>query len=183
MCVDDWLARAAADPAPAAQAQPPTAPWPRAVNLSNAAVLVYQPQVDKWVDSQIDFRCAVAIKPTGATEETFGVVSASARTHVYRISRTVVFDNLQITKSEFPTLADRGAAYGAELQKQFASGIRSVGLDRLKSSLAAAGASPPTVAVQHDPPQLIVSYAPTILVPIDGAPVLKPSRTAAAFSA
>ena len=172
---------AAADPAPAAQAQPPTAPWPRAVNLSNAAVLVYQPQVDKWVDSQIDFRCAVAIKPTGAKEETFGVVFASARTHVDRISRTVVFDNLQITKSEFPTLSDRGAAYGAELQKQFASGIRSVALDRLKSSLAAAGASPPTVAVQNDPPQVIVSYSPTILVPVDGAPVLKPIPDSGGF--
>ena len=164
----------AADPAPlSAKAQPPVAPWPRAINLSSAAVLVYQPQVERWADSQIDFRAAMAIKPTDAKEETFGVVFANARTHVDKTTRTVVFDDLTITKSDFPALADHGAAYGQELQKQFAAGIRSISLDRLKSSLAAAGGKPATVAVQNTPPQVIVAYSPTILVPIDGAPVLK----------
>lgn len=172
----------AADPMPApVKAQPPAAPWPRAVNLPSAAVLVYQPQVDKWVDSQVDFHSAMAIKPTGARDETFGVVFASARTHVDKITRTVVFDDLKITKSDFPTLPDRGASYAADLQKQFAAGIRSISLDRLKSSLAAAGTRPPTVVVQNDPPQVIVGYAPTILVPIDGAPVLRPIPDSGGF--
>jgi hypothetical protein len=173
---------AAADPAVTpANAQLPANPWPRAVNLSGAAILIYQPQVDKWVDGQIDFRCAVAIKPAGATAETFGVIFATALAHVDRISRTVVFDNLKITKIDFPALADHGAAYGAELQQQFAAGIRGIQLDRLKSSLVAAGGKPPTVAVQNDPPQVIVSYAPAILVPIDGAPVLKPVPNSGGF--
>ena len=164
----------AADPAPLpAMAQPPVAPWPRAINLSSAAVLVYQPQVERWVDSQIEFRAAMAIKPTGAKDETFGVVFVTARTHVDKTTRTVVFDDLKVTKSDFPALPDRGAAYSQELQKQFAAGIRSISLDRLKSSLAAAGSKPATVAVQNAPPQVIVTYSPTILVPIDGAPVLK----------
>jgi len=164
----------AADPASfPTQAQPPVAPWPRAINLSSAAVLVYQPQVERWVDSQIDFRAAMAIKPTGAKEETFGVVFATARTHVDRTTRTVVFDDLKITRSDFPALSDHGVAYSQDLQKQFAAGIRSISLDRLKSSLAAAGSKPATVAVQNTPPQVIVTYSPTILVPIDGAPVLK----------
>ena len=164
----------AADPAPVpANAQPPAAPWPRAINLASAAVLVYQPQVERWVDSQIDFRAAIAIKPTGAKEETFGVVFATARTHVDKTTRTVVFDELKITRSDFPALPDHGAAYSQELQAQFAAGIRSISLDRLKSSLAAAGSKPATVAVQNTPPQVIVTYSPTILVPIDGAPVLK----------
>jgi len=124
----------AADPAPlSAKAQPPVAPWPRAINLSSAAVLVYQPQVERWADSQIDFRAAMAIKPTDAKEETFGVVFANARTHVDKTTRTVVFDDLTITKSDFPALADHGAAYGQELQKQFAAGIRSISLDRRRN--------------------------------------------------
>ncbi|MEO8751899.1 MAG: hypothetical protein ABI624_04390 [Casimicrobiaceae bacterium] len=176
------LPAVAADPPPVpAKAQPPAAPWPRAVNLSGAAVLVYQPQVVKWVDSQIDFRCAVAIKPAGARDETFGVVFATARTHVDKTTRTVVFDNLQITRSDFPTLADHGASYGAQLQQQFAAGIRSISLDRLKTSLAAAGSKPPTVEVQNVPPKVIVSYAPAILVPVDGAPVLRPVAGSAGF--
>ncbi len=176
------LPATAADPPPMpAKAQPPAAPWPRAVNLSGAAVLVYQPQVVQWVDSQIDFRCAVAIKPAGARDETFGVVFATARTHVDKTTRTVVFDNLQITKSDFPTLADHGASYGTQLQQQFATGIRSISLDRLKTSLAAAGSKPPTVDVQNVPPKVIVSYAPAILIPIDGAPVLRTVAGSAGF--
>ena len=51
--------------APASAAALPADPWPRDISLSDAALLVYQPQVDKWEGNRIDFRAAVAIKPTG----------------------------------------------------------------------------------------------------------------------
>ncbi len=153
-------------------AQLPADPWPRDVSLSNAAVLVYQPQVNKWVDNQIEFRSALAIKPAGAKEETFGVVVATARTQVDKNLRTVVFENLKITKSDFPTLPNRGAAYADELQKQFAAGVRSISLDRLEASLALAGVKPPAVEVNNTPPRVLVSNSPAMLVPIDGAPVM-----------
>ena len=37
----------------------PADPWPRDLSLSNAAVLVYQPQVNKWDGNQIEFRAAL----------------------------------------------------------------------------------------------------------------------------
>ncbi len=64
----------AAMPAPLA-AQPakapaapnlPADPWPRDVSIANAAVLIYQPQVNSWTGNRIDFRAALAIKPAGA---------------------------------------------------------------------------------------------------------------------
>jgi len=167
---------ASAQPAPSAApaAKLPADPWPRDVSISNAAVLVYQPQVSKWTDNQIEFRSAVAIKPAGAKDETFGVVFATARTQVDKVMRTVVFENLKITKSDFPTLPNRGAAYSAELQTRFAASVKTMSLDRLQSSLALVGVKPPTVEVNNTPPQVLVSYSPAILVPIDGAPVLKP---------
>ncbi len=137
-------------------------------------MLVYQPQVNKWDGNQIDFRAALAIKVTGAKDETFGVIFATARTQVDKVARTVVFENMKISKIDFPTLPNRGAAYVPELQKEFARKIRTISLDRLQSSLALAGVKPPTVEVQNNPPQVIVSYSPAILVPIDGAPVMKP---------
>ena len=168
------VASAQAAPSAAAAAKMPADPWPRDVSLSNAAVLVYQPQVSKWTDNQIEFRSAVAIKPAGAKDETFGVVFATARTQVDKVMRTVVFENLKITKSDFPTLPNRGAAYSAELQTRFAASVKTMSLDRLQSSLALVGVKPPTVEVNNTPPQVLVSYSPAILVPIDGAPVLKP---------
>ena len=144
------------------------------MDLVDAQVLVYQPQISKWTDNQLEFRAALAIKPDNAKEETFGVIFATTRTQVDKVLRTVTFENLQISKIDFPTLPDHGAAYAAELQTQFAQSIRTMSLDRLESSLALAGIKPPTVAVQNNPPWVIVSYSPAILVPIDGAPVLKP---------
>ena len=153
---------------------PPADPWPRDLSIGNAAVLVYQPQINSWNGNRIDFRAALAIKPSGAQEETFGVVFASARTQVDKVTRTVVFENLTITKSDFPTLPGRGAAYVAELQASLASGLKTISLDRLQASLAASGIKPSPVPVVNQAPQVFVSYSPAILVPIDGPPVLKP---------
>ncbi len=58
---------------------------------------------------------------------------------------------------------------------------RTITLDRLQASLAASGFAAPTVAVQNDPPRVIVSTTPAILVPIAGAPVWKPVPGAASF--
>ena len=174
LVVNTLLLSSAALAQGAGTAKPPPDPWPRVVDLSNAQVLVYQPQINQWIDNQIDFRAALAIKPTGAKEETFGTIVASARTQVDKVLRTVTFQNLRISKIDFPTLPNRGAAYSTELQAEFGKAVRTISLDRLEASLALAGIKPPTVAVQNNPPQVIVSYSPAILVPIDGAPVLKP---------
>ncbi len=168
---------AATPPAPSGAPAPTpaaAAPWPREVKLSSAGILIYQPQVNSWTDNRIDFRCAMAILPKGATREGFGVVFATARTRVDKTTRRVVLDDLKITKSDFPTLPDHGAAYLAELQKRFAQGVRSVSLDQLKQSPALAATSAPAAAVQSNVPKVIVSNSPAILVPIDGPPVLRP---------
>ena len=159
------LAQSAAPVSPSAAAIPAD-PWPRVVDLSNAQVLVYQPQVNKWDGNQIDFRCALAIKPTGAKDETFGVIFATARTQVDKVARTVVFENLKITKSRLSDAAgSRGALYAAGTAEGIRASVRTIALDRLEASLALAGIKPPTVEVQNNPPQVIVSYSPAILVP------------------
>ena len=81
---------------------------------------------------------------------------------------------MRISKIDFPTLPDRGASLGPELTKAFAAQVRSISLDKLQASLAASGVKPTGVEVANNPPQVIVSNVPAILVPIDGAPVLKP---------
>ncbi len=164
-------APAAADPS--ANTPLPADPWPRQVNLASGTVLMYQPQVSQWQGNQITFRSALGFMPKGGQQETFGVMFATARTQVDRINRVVVFENLQITSSNFPTLPDKGASLAADLQTSVASSVRTISLDRLKASLALNGIQPPTVAVQNNPPQVLVSYSPAILVPIDGTPVLQ----------
>jgi hypothetical protein len=163
-----------AQPAPAAASSLPADPWPRDVSIQNAAVLMYQPQVNSWVGNQIDLRAALALKPAGAQQESFGVVFATARTQVDKVARTVVLENLQISRVDFPTLPERGAGYAAALQSAVSKQVRTISLDRLEASLAASGVKHAPVEVMNDPPHVVVSYTPAILVPVNGAPVWKP---------
>ena len=160
--------------APAAPTQPSPDPWPRPIALSNANVLVYQPQVASWDGNVIKFRSAIALRATGAKTETFGVVWATARTQVDRVDRMVIFEDLKITKSSFPTLPFKGAQYVQELQQRFAEEVRTIALDRVQASLALSGVKPASFKVSNDPPRVIISYTPSILVSIDGEPVVKP---------
>ena len=151
----------------------PVDPWPRKLDLGNGSALVYQPQVNRWDGNLLDFRAAVALQPVGATQETFGVVFGTARTHVDKVARMVVLDNLVVNRSDFPLLPERGKAYAGELASALAAGVRTISLDRMEAALAAAGVKPPPIVVDNTPPRIIVSQSQAILVPIDGAPVLK----------
>jgi len=153
----------------------PADPWPREVDLGTAKALVYQPQVNSWQGNVLSIRAAVSVRQSATSPETFGVVWATARTQVDRGSRIVALEDLTITKTDFPTLPDHGAAYARTFQQRFGAGQRTIALDRLEASLAVSGAVKPTeVAVNNAPPWVIVSESPALLVPIDGDPVIRP---------
>ncbi len=166
---------ASAASASGAAAQPPAPdPWPRQLQLPDAAVLVYQPQVESWQGNQLQFRCAVAATPNGAQNKIFGVIWGTAQTQVDRVNRRVTLDNLTLTRSNFPTVSDGGAAYLSELQQQLPGVARTISLDRLEASLAASGTfSAPGVAVVNTAPEIIITYSPAILVPIEGKAVMR----------
>lgn len=168
--------------AQAPPAPPPADPWPRQIQLSGATALIYQPQIETWDGNQIQVRAAVSIKPAGAQAQSFGAVFATARTEVDRAARTVVFSDVSVTKGSFPTLADQGAAYVAELKTKFAAAVRTISLDRVETSLKAAGVKLPSFPVKNDPPRIIVSNSPAILVPIDGPPIVKPVPNESRFN-
>lgn len=150
----------------------PTENWPRKVDLKGATARVFQPQVENWDGNALQFRAAVGVKPAGASEETFGVIWGTARTAVDRPGRSVSLENLQITRSNFPTLSDGGASYREQLQAYYSGSQIVISLARLQASLvASANVKPRAVAVRNDPPKIIVSDTPAVLVPIAGQPV------------
>ena len=161
--------------APARPAMRAADPWPREVKVRTATLLIYQPQVESWTGNVLTFRSAVAVRPVNGKDEIFGVIWATARTQVDRVSRIVALEDFKVTRSNFPTLPDQGASYVAALQAKMAPSERTIALDRLEASLAASGAMKPvTFPVSNDPPRIIVSQTPAILVNIDGPPVLRP---------
>jgi hypothetical protein len=167
-------AQAAASAQPQGASAPPD-PWPRQVQAGGQTMLVYQPQPVSWQANLLKLRAAVAVKPAAGGTETFGTVQAEARTQVDRVQRMVVLDEIKLTQTDFPAQPGLAATLGDSLSAGLAGAIRIVPLDRLETALAIAQAGSPAGIAVHSPvPQVIVSTSPAVLVPIQGAPVLKP---------
>ena len=134
---------------PPQRAALPADPWSRQVKVPTATLLVYQPQVESWSGNMLTFRSAVAVRPAGAKDEVFGVIWATARTQVDRVSRIVALEDFKVTRSNFPTLPDQGSTYVAALEAKMMPSERTIALDRLEASLAASGAVKLSVQVQN----------------------------------
>ncbi len=162
------------DPSPALGAPVAPAGWPRHVELAQGALLVYSPQVVTWEADRLTLRSAVALRATGARDETFGTLEATASAHVDKGLRRVALQNLTVTRIDGAALPDRGASLLAELNTMARATLRLVSLDRVQASLAARQRAASPVAVDDTPPRIVVATSPAIVVPIDGAPVWRP---------
>lgn len=168
-------------PAAGNATQPPAAPptasdgWPRQAEISGATALVYLPQVNSWQGNRLSFRAAVSVKETDAKEQSFGVIWGSARTGVDRVTRRVSLEDLSLSRASFPTLPDHGLDVLRQLRTQLPTVMASMSLPLLEGELAASGTVKPQAAkVNNQPPRVIVSNSPAILIPIDGVPAIRP---------
>ena len=148
-------------------------PWPRQMQITGGTLTVYQPQVDSWDGGFLNFRAAVAVKPSGGTQEVFGVIRASAHTLVDRTTRMVSLFNFSLLQIDFPSLPDHGQRYYADLGRLLPAATTRISLDRLQGFLAVQKLTAKTVAVRNDPPEIIISYRTAVLVPVSGYPVLR----------
>jgi hypothetical protein len=166
----------AAQGSPSAPSADSPGPWPRQVPLSNGIATIYQPQVVQWQDDDLEYRAAVSVRFDGSTGEDFGVVWAQSRTEVDQVSRMVQLDDILLMRVNFPSVADGGAQVLSDLRQFFAANPPdAVPLDLVQASLGVAQtARPGGIAVNNDPPQIIVSTNPALLVTVHGDPVLRP---------
>ena len=63
--------------------------WPREIDIPEADIVMYQPQLESFKDDKITARAAVSVTPKGETEPTFGAVWLEARVSTDRDTRTV----------------------------------------------------------------------------------------------
>jgi hypothetical protein len=147
-------------------------PWPKSVDFSGAKYTIYQPQLDRWDNYNFAAHAAVSVQPAGATEPRFGVIHLSATTWIDRTSRTVYFNNISVANATFPANPEQAATYQTGFQSMMANGPSSMSLDRLEAALAILGAEKTArqVPVKNEPPRLIFSQNPALLVTIDGEP-------------
>ena len=148
--------------------------WPRQFTIGSNSFAVYQPQMEEWAGNRWLARAAFSVsEPSG--QPNYGVLWFEARTEIDKINRLVTFTEIKITRLSFPSAPDKSPLYQSELQSLVAQKGEVIALDRVLSDLAANHAQSPTsgYAVKNDPPKIFFSTRPSILILIDGAPVLR----------
>ena len=159
-----------------ADTQEGPADWPRHFESGNSEFTIYQPQLDTWNGHTLTARAAVAVKADTDKTSTYGVVWIKGRTSVDKVARVVSIDDLSISKIKFPTSPEKTTSYQKVLDKDLHDVARHMTLDRLQTQLEIMHAveKGDALALQNDPPQIIFSTVPAMLVSIDGDPVFKP---------
>jgi hypothetical protein len=151
--------------------------WPLVLVSGGVTNTLYQPQLDSWDYSTLTAHSAIAVQPAGEQQPTFGVIDVSAKTFVDRAERMVFFEELQITKANFPSAPGQADAWAANLRTLLPQQFRSMALDRIEASLAILEARQKAegLSLRNDPPVIIFSAQPAMVVPIDGPPVYRPT--------
>jgi hypothetical protein len=162
---------APADRAAASQPQP----WPTRFWVGDDAFTVYPLQLERWERDRLDARAAVAVQAAGADRPLFGVVSVSARSDVDQASGMVTVHDIEARSGSFPTAPEHATAYLDAVRRHLATLTWQVSRDRLHEDLAIdqAAEGSRSQPLRNDPPRIVYVASPTILVPIEGEPVLR----------
>jgi hypothetical protein len=149
--------------------------WPRKFAIGGSGFAIYQPQVEEWVGNQFSARAAFAVTEGQAKQPAYGVLWFNARTEIDKVNRLVTFSDFRVTRMNFPSAPQRATAYQNALQVRVAAKDEVIALDRLLTDMAANQAANPGASyeVRNEPPQILFSTRPAILVLIDGNPELR----------
>src|SRR3954451_14335477 len=163
----------------AAAALDEESPWPRVKSTNGNQVTLYLPQVERWTSNWFSARAAVEVKPAGAKKELVGVIWFEAHGTVDRPNRIVTLDRLEVTRARFPDAKDKGSNTLAIVRDIVPAGARTVSLDYLITALgfeqAAARQGPRGLG--HTPPEIIWATNRSVLVLVDGEPILRSVAT------
>ena len=147
--------------------------WPRTFVKAADTFTIYQPQVEKWDGNRIYLYSAVEVKNTTAKTSNYGVIWFNARTEVDKLNRSVTLDQVQLTKVNFPAEQSKDAELTNLLEPKLPTLTKVVSMDQLIAATEADGEPIKTVDVKNDPPAIIFSTKPSVLVLVDGPAQLR----------
>lgn len=150
--------------------------FPRNFTLDIGTATVYPPNFSAWDGRMLTGTCAMGITRTGASSQQFGTLAFTANTEVNRMSRIVTITDIQLTGVSLPESPAAQQSVQQQIQAQSQGRPLRIALDRLEAAVPSmrTGPSVPTAPLRNNPPALSVVSTPTVLVPIQGKPVLAP---------
>ena len=113
---------------------------------------------------------AISLTPKGG-KTAVGVVEMKGNTDVDNVAKVAVITNPQVTGTYFPSLDKATAEKMEQLFKTFVPQTFSISLHSLIASTPKKEA-PAGAQLNNDPPRIFVGYRPSILLSVNGEPVL-----------
>jgi len=148
--------------------------WPRTYDYPDGGKLVlYQPQATAWPE-HTRLKCLVALAFSSSEKETpsLGAFELEADSEVDLESRLVRLSSFEIIKGRFPSLEEPVAdGLMSRLKDVLPPEEIVISLDRVLANLARATTVGKPVDVKPDPPRILVSTKPAVLVMFDGEPI------------
>ncbi len=145
--------------------------WPKTLRSDKGEIIMYQPQIESFVGDKLESRAAVAVKLAGQEEIIFGAMWFESHLATDMETRTATLVRTKVTAANFPGAqkenVDKLSRY---LEKEIPTWDFQVSIDRLVASLPDAEGN--DSGFKSDPPTIYFRKVPSVLVLIDGDPIL-----------
>lgn len=150
--------------------------WPKEIDTKNETVVtLYQPQLESFSGNILEGRMAITLAPKDK-EMIFGAVWFKAMMSTDKDTRIVTLEKMNITRTHFPDIIDdsKKTKFSNMLEDEMETWNLDMSMDRLAASLEEVeNLKSLSDQFKNDPPNIYFRKDPSVLLLIDGDPILK----------
>jgi hypothetical protein len=145
--------------------------WPRKITGEKGEIVIYQPQVETFVGDKLESRSAVSVKVAGQEDMIFGAMWFESRLATDMETRMATLVSTKVTAAKFPDVEqEKVDELSRYLEKEMPTWDIVISIDRLLASLPDPQGEEENFG--SNPPRIYHRTVPTVLVSIDGDPIL-----------
>ncbi len=157
-----------------ASAQPEPISWPRQLDTEKGSIVIYQPELESLSGDVLESRAALSYTEKGKSP-VFGAIWTRSRLSTDLEARIVALESIEVTDAKFPEVDDpeRIDQLKRFLEQEIPKWDLEMSLDQLVASMEDVTKARADIGFNDSPPEVIYSDRPTVLVLIDGKPILE----------
>ena len=147
--------------------------WPFQLEGPDWVLNIYQPINESFEGNILKSRSAVSLKFDGKEEPVFGAMWVESRLTTDRDTRMATLESIEVTGLKFPESVDSATVTRCKqvIEYEVPKVALPISIDRLLSTLEYAEEEMiASGGINNDPPEIIISNKPALLVLIDGEP-------------
>ena len=148
--------------------------WPKVITTPKGDITVYQPTPESLDGTSLAGRAAVSVRVKDSSKPVFGAIWITSNLVVDRDTRIAVLTDIKIPNIRFSEDVDTEVLSKITnlIEEEMPKWKLEVSMDDLISTLESASVESDS-KFKNDPPEIIIANRPSVLVLIDGNPILK----------